>query len=211
MIERKVQTYTTNESGQKIVTYKGQGLGERKLVIQKNGRTVSGTYSVIDATWIDKITSHTSKWWLTQTGMEQTVETDGILLNNPNTSSYSLCWTYLTDNFPPSSTARNQATVCWETGVAIEFDVIDVSSTSNVSIQINDNGSNSANDTLANYGITGACHVKLVCDGNTVKSYINRSATAFVSKELVVETLRFGIRVNASESIKYDNLCIYPI
>ena len=48
MLERKIQTYTTNESGQKIVTYQGQGLGERKLVVQKNGRTVSGTYTVID-------------------------------------------------------------------------------------------------------------------------------------------------------------------
>lgn len=151
MIERKVQTYTTNESGQKIVTYQGQGLGERKLVIQKNGRTVSETYEVWDTIRYD---DGTATFWTPNTNGSATQTDEGLLCEY--TANYGTVYIGSGQIHPLDS--------------AMEFDV--VSETGRVSLSFF-NSSQATTDAFEfnTYSNRGAGHWRIEMTNTAIKFY----------------------------------------
>lgn len=185
MLERKIQTYITNESGQKIVTYRGQGLGERKLVVQKNGRTVSETYNVWDTLFHDEMTPYdTTKWSSTITPVQAD---DGITVaeTSGTSTSFSASYTAIED-------------------VIIEFDAIGVSVANN-GVRFYYKGA----DHYINSYLTDNDwhHFKFVCENGEVIPYVDGDAKS--SKSTISNTnCRFILN---NSSIKFKNFKVYSV
>ena len=193
MIERKVQTYTTNESGQKIVTYQGQGLGERKLVIQKNGRTVSGTCNVIDAMFKDSATQ--TKWVNQSNYFQVNVDETGRTLTKISNGNYT-----------PSTVANSNN---WNDRLLIngeficEFDVLNIPSDSTPLFRIYYNSSQNKQITLS----TG--HYKFKVTSNKISYWLDNGNEVVLGDNLNITSFENVAFVNGS--LKFNNFYIYTI
>ena len=196
MIERKVQTYTTNENGQKIVTYQGQGLGERKLVVQKNGRTVSETFSVLDATFYDKALdgtgNHNDNWGNPSTKVNVSRSATGTTL----TMDSGVIWGQLY--------AQSQSTY-FDLPFAVELKSLDYSDTP--AIRFANESSTSAIHFLTggNWKISfNSDSITVLKDGESQTHYLN---TLIGSTKLKVY-----LELSAdADMLKYKDFVIYPI
>ena len=201
-----------NAKDQDIDGYTGVGAGEIDIIASLDnpivdGSIVSETYEVIDGTFKDTATLHNTKWWSTGT-LNIDVQGDGILVENNNSSGYALDYLYITDNFPSSWSEREQAVTCNTVPFIVEFDLVSASDLSAVGLFI---GTPTANvhTYFSNLNISTG-KVKLEVTGSQVKIKVNNEDKTPITLN-VTGDVRFGFRINAGNSFKYDNLIVYPI
>ncbi len=209
MALRKIGEAVTGTNGKCVIPYTGVGVGRLQMrgQYEEDGRVIqSETYSLIDAKFKDTATSHNTKWWATGT-LSITEQNDGILVENNNASGYVLDYTYLTDNFPSSWSERENAVTCHERPFCAEFDIISVSNLSQTGLFIG-NSSTAIHTYFGSLGLSVG-HIKIEALETQVKFYLD--GTLVNTTNLANVTLRFGFRINAGNSFKYDNLVIYPI
>lgn len=94
----------------------------------------------------------------------------------------------------------------WESPFAVELDIVDFDNASYSNI-----GVGSVGRSLAQLGITGATHLKIVYDGSTVKYYKDGSSTETYSRNMTTTPTYISIGVSSGYHITIKDVEIYPI
>ena len=113
----------TGETG-----YIGNGVGSVQVgaEIHDNSILVTDPYNVLDCTlYNDGLNTHEGIYcWITQPGTTATPSENGLVLDNPNTSAYSLIYVHNVNPMPTSWTDKEQAMRFNQIPFAIEFKVV---------------------------------------------------------------------------------------
>lgn len=204
-------TGTTDSNGVATASYTGKGTGALNIQAIIGERIISSiTYGIIDAKFRDGgITSdNNDKWWSTQSTASKSIDSNGRTLDNRTSESgYSLYYVYWTDTLPSSWTDMINSTEHITPPSIIEFDLISLSNTNNISIFVGDANKGS----FTNFGITANSHIKFVIDeNNSCKCYIDGvlSSRTF---DISIDPFNFAFSIPITHWVKFKNFLIYPL
>lgn len=188
-------------------SYTGTGAGEIDIVASLDDNThisdssiQSGTYDVLDCQWYDDClpSTHNTNWF-NRNNLSTEYSDNGLKLTTSNQSG----------NYMPNKdgTATSIADVTeWTPSFALELDIVDFDNASYSNI-----GVGSVGRSLAQLGITGATHLKIVYDGSTVKYYKDGSSTETYSGNMTTTPTYISIGVSNGHHITIKDVEIYPI
>ena len=195
MVKRLIGTGTTGSDGSCVIPYEGTGAGLVNLSVETeiDGSIVSGTYSVIDATFRDGATGtdYNSKIVNHANILQYDRQEDGTLLTAPTSKGY---WIF---NQTSSSEYPLSENFC------IECDIVSV--TSGVKLNL-------ANGVWAywDFGNESNLHIKIECtDTEQVITVNGHEEYRHLHTYSENTSVRFQVDQNAS--VKYKNFIIYPI
>lgn len=157
---------------------------------------------------IGKPTNYNTNWWNTGQNVELSITPQGKSIINKQDSSYSLCYPYITDEFPSSWSARLAAVKCYNIPFIIEIDILDFTSDTSVGLYFNDDAAN-INQLLNYFSISKNSHVKLEVTGSKVNCYVNNNLTKEINYSSTIT--RFALKVNGQSHLTYKNLIIYQM
>ena len=203
MALRKIGEGVTDSNGRCIIPYTGTGAGLLQLKGQcADGDSIiqSGTCEVLDTIFYDDGTSSESIWHKSRPSESSiSIDTDGILLECTNASSYA--W------FIPKINNSN-ILLSADTDYCIEFDAKVTNTTSNYCIF----GIIGKNGFLSDlFSSTGTfAHVKITIINREIKYYVDNVHKTKSNGIIVNETgdCGFGIK---DGGITMNNFKVYPI
>ena len=195
MVKRLIGSDITGTDGSVSIPYAGTGAGVVNLSVETeiDGSIVSGTYSVIDATFRDGATGtdYNSKIVNHANILQYDRQEDGTLLTAPTSKGY---WIF---NQTSSSEYPLSENFC------IECDIVSV--TSGVKLNL-------ANGVWAywDFGNESNLHIKIECtDTEQVITVNGHEEYRHLHTYSENTSVRFQVDQNAS--VKYKNFIIYPI
>ena len=195
MARRLIGTGTTDSNGRITVSYAGTGAGKLQLVAV-NGNLVSETYELYDTLFYDIGTSAPAENTWVMNGFTPTYSTDGTTITS---STYATCFAN------KKGTGLN--VYDWDSPVCIEFDINGVDST-DAGVQIYDE-TNNCSRTLAQLGVTGNNHVKIIVESNKIRYVIDDVEKTSQQFDISIGTFRVGFR--GTGTLTFKNFMIYPI
>ena len=197
MARRLIGTGTTNAQGIATcnTTYTGVGAGKLQI-IAVSGDLESETYDLMDALFYDAGTSAPPENTWVMSGFTPSYSTDGTTLTS---TTYATCFAN------KKGTGLN--VYDWDSPVCIEFDINGVDST-DAGVQIYDE-TNNCSRTLAQLGVTGNNHVKIIVESNKIRYVIDDVEKTSQQFDISIGTFRVGFR--GTGTLTFKNFMIYPI
>lgn len=191
----------TDVYGTALYDYVCTGDGEKEITT-KYGTLQSEPYPVLDTLFYDKALSGTGNHndnWLNTYSASVTRGDDGTTISK---ESYAA---YFADN--PSISAEYD----WTAPFAVEVFIVSTNGQAN-NMQIYDLVNNS-NGTLffSGLNITGNNTLKVVCNGSTIKVYVDGVEKPNAQVTATFDKCRCGLVLGTGGTIKYKDFKIYPI
>ena len=189
------QTVDTNANGLSIHTYTGSGSGKVELQA-KIGSFVSGTYSILDATFKDIGTSSDYGTW---------TSTDFTGTKISRNEEYT--------TLIPEDTWDTQQQTIPNSDLCIEFDINITYTSAHYFIRFMGNNSNVLSFGETELGLSSGVwsHVKLVRSGNQLNITVDDVTKTPLSISASIDTFRFILDNTKCTDMKYKNFVIYPI
>lgn len=203
-------TDTTDNNGEIDITYTGTAIGEVTVEV-KYSNLLQETYVIYDSIFADiGVTGkHNTNWWNTQsTGITITTDDSGTTVANTATSGYSRDYSYDGSTLPSS----------WNEKIAlmdsqypkpfvVEFNLVSLGNSNGMFMG---NGSTTITKYFSQIGATSNSHIRIVCDGSTAKFYVDGTLVS-TDNYVIGSTSSFALMVSNQSSLKYRDLCIYPL